>query len=322
MFRNVGRYRRFVPHCLIALTVLLAGSFSLGQQASWQAENLVRDAPYTLRIVVEPLNDRAREIGLTASSIERFATEYLEDSGITIAPSTSVASDGAYLYVNVFVIREAASVSVSFIRFTSFDYAGGSRMVDANVWDRSGLSTWRFDDGTQDRQVLDFLGEMLELFVVDYASVNPLRGSAGTASERRSTSNPLADRFAAPSGAIPVLSVVNANPRVALAPGSVTGQLGDEEVRIGERAVDLYTLQALTPGEFITVTMRSSSFDTFLMQVDPDSLAILASNDDAGSLQESELTLRVPNSGRVWIAASSFLGDAEGVYTIRIERAD
>ena len=317
-----GHHRRFVPHCLTALTVLLTGSASMGQQASWQAENLVREAPDTLPLVVESLNEQAREIGLTASAIERFTTEYLESSEITAVPSTSFTPDGAYLYVNVLVVGEAASVDVSFERSTSFDYAGETRTAVSSVWSQGGLTTWLFDDGIQDRRVLDLLGEVLELFVADYVSVNTLQGSAGTASARTGTSNPLADRFGAPSGALPVLSTANANPRFAFVPGSITGQLGDEEVRIGERAVDLYALQALTPGDFVTVTMKSARFDTFLMQVDPGSMAIRASNDDAGSLQESELTLRVPNSGRVWIAASSFLGNAEGMYTIRMQRAD
>lgn len=106
------------------------------------------------------------------------------------------------------------------------------------------------------------------------------------------------------------------------APGSVEAQLGDgDETEVDGRDADVYELRGLEPGSVLTVEMTSGPVDTYLFWLDPAEGRLRASNDDTPDTSRSEIVLRVPDHGRVWIAAASF-GFGSGPYTVRVTRED
>ncbi|HEX8244883.1 MAG TPA: pre-peptidase C-terminal domain-containing protein, partial [Longimicrobium sp.] len=71
-------------------------------------------------------------------------------------------------------------------------------------------------------------------------------------------------------------------------------------------------------GEQITVTMRSSAFDSWLVIRDPSG-RLDEHDDDSGGGNDSQLTVTLPRTGRYLIAANSVGQRATGAYTISVE---
>lgn len=70
-------------------------------------------------------------------------------------------------------------------------------------------------------------------------------------------------------------------------------------------------------GEQITVTMRSSAFDSWLVVQEPGG-SLNEHDDDSGGGNDSQLTLTLPRTGRYLIAANSVGQRATGAYTISV----
>lgn len=85
--------------------------------------------------------------------------------------------------------------------------------------------------------------------------------------------------------------------------------------------VELWALE-LQAGDQVSVTMRSSDFDTMLLMAQVDNTQFKAENDDfeEGST-DSRLTFRAPANGVYAIFANSFDGGARGNYTIEVTRS-
>lgn len=76
------------------------------------------------------------------------------------------------------------------------------------------------------------------------------------------------------------------------------------------------------PGHFITITLASSEFDTYLLLVGPDGVA-LSTNDDANpkANTDSRLALALPQAGRYQLWVNTFEG-AGGAYTLEMVEED
>ncbi|KGE70727.1 PPC domain-containing protein [Spirochaeta lutea] len=84
------------------------------------------------------------------------------------------------------------------------------------------------------------------------------------------------------------------------------------ESRVGQ----VYTI-GLTEGRAYQITLESDSFDTFLQIDGPQGEAW--ENDDGPEDTNSLLVLTAPASGQYRLTASSYSGDAQGIYTLKVE---
>ncbi len=106
----------------------------------------------------------------------------------------------------------------------------------------------------------------------------------------------------------------------ALAPDQpVAGALAAEAGQLTDGTpFDLYEFEG-RPGQYVTLTLTSQEFDTFLALVGPDQY-IIASNDDANAKvsTDSRLSLPLPRLGVYQVWANAYSGD-EGAYTLLLE---
>lgn len=102
-----------------------------------------------------------------------------------------------------------------------------------------------------------------------------------------------------------------------------TGQLqrGDPVMDDGS-LFDIYTYQARA-GERLTLTMRSSDFDTFLTvgRMNGDEMELIVRDDDSGGGTNSRAEFTVDRDGPVFIAANALSEDMTGAYTIELAAA-
>jgi hypothetical protein len=77
---------------------------------------------------------------------------------------------------------------------------------------------------------------------------------------------------------------------------------------------DRYTFTG-TGGKLATITLSSSSFDTYLYLRDPAGNVIM-SNDDGGGGTNSRISFTLPSTGTYTIEATSYGSNATGAYTL------
>jgi plastocyanin len=82
---------------------------------------------------------------------------------------------------------------------------------------------------------------------------------------------------------------------------------------------DPYTLSARA-GQSVTITMRSSSFDTYLSvgRVSGGSFQALGSDDDGAGGTDSQVSVTFPSAGEYVIRANSLAADGAGDYTLEV----
>lgn len=107
---------------------------------------------------------------------------------------------------------------------------------------------------------------------------------------------------------------------------SVTGSLSATGPRLGERgAVQVYRFRA-GQGDRVIATMRSGSFDAFLMvaRTVAGLTEYLKSDDDGGggeSGTDARLRFTAPEAGDYLLVAQALAEDGEGAFTLSLERA-
>lgn len=108
--------------------------------------------------------------------------------------------------------------------------------------------------------------------------------------------------------------------RLEIAPGGVAvgGDLspGDED-NYGAFS-DYFELLGLEPGDSVTVTVNSSSFDTYLYLIDADSEQIIDSDDDTPDTSRSELVFTVEPGVPYWVEVASYGGNEVGAYRLEV----
>lgn len=98
--------------------------------------------------------------------------------------------------------------------------------------------------------------------------------------------------------------------------GSLTNNDGYEFIGGGGYYYDDYLLLNVVPGDSISVSLNSQSFNTLLNIYDYDSGSLLYSNDDGGGGTNSQLTF-TPQVGDGYIVSVSTAGsNSTGGYTI------
>lgn len=79
------------------------------------------------------------------------------------------------------------------------------------------------------------------------------------------------------------------------------------------RVGDVYTFEAQA-GQFVTVTLRSDAFDTFLRVESPS--GVMRENDDSGGGTDSALSFVIDEAGTWTARAAAFSSESEGAYTL------
>jgi hypothetical protein len=75
-------------------------------------------------------------------------------------------------------------------------------------------------------------------------------------------------------------------------------------------------------GDQITISMRSSDFDSYLALFGPDDHYLICDDDSGGGLNSRIDRFVLPDSGIFNIVAMSYWGDIGGNYTLELERTD
>src|SRR5205085_8239129 len=99
---------------------------------------------------------------------------------------------------------------------------------------------------------------------------------------------------------------------------SVSGRLasGDFVRSDDDSYADGYFYQGRA-GEQITVTLRSSAFDSWLVVDDPTG-PLQEHDDDSAGGNDAQVTLTLPHAGRYLIIANSIGARATGAYTLTV----
>lgn len=79
---------------------------------------------------------------------------------------------------------------------------------------------------------------------------------------------------------------------------------------------DFYSFQG-TAGDYISIVMESTAFDTYLELYGPNG-ALVMSNDDSGGTARSQIDTSLSETGAYIIVARSFAGGSSGAYTLEI----
>ena len=103
-----------------------------------------------------------------------------------------------------------------------------------------------------------------------------------------------------------------------IVPGvSLTGSLATGDCTAGDGSrYDLYPV-VLRAGQRLTVTMRSTAFDSYLLLLSSDG-RLVASNDDGAGGDDSLITYTAPAGGVYLIIANSFSASGAGTYTLTV----
>ena len=102
---------------------------------------------------------------------------------------------------------------------------------------------------------------------------------------------------------------------------TVQGELSVDDAKMEDNSYyDLYTFQAKR-GQRVTITMRSSNFDSYLAfgRIEDASFNTLESDDDSGGGEDSQIEFNIPRDGEYAIRANSLFEDVTGGYSLQLE---
>jgi hypothetical protein len=109
----------------------------------------------------------------------------------------------------------------------------------------------------------------------------------------------------------------NCNPNTISCGQTVTGGLSSTDCQLEDGSyIDFWKFQG-TAGQDVTVTLRSTAFDTYLFLFDPTP-EIAVEDDDSGGGSNSQLSYTLSESGEWSIGANSLLRNETGSYTITL----
>lgn len=181
--------------------------------------------------------------------------------------------------------------------------------IDMGTWDGSTLSPLGanddgFDDGTTDSRLVITLPRN-GTYAIRASSLRPQQAGQFTLSLE--ALGPLPE---------PTVTGIRAGE-------TLVGQLTEDDGQLSDDSfVDLYTFTG-TPGERITVTMRSGDFDTYLAVGTSDGdggFVELASDDDGAGGTDSQVVVSVPADGTLVIQANALSAGDTGAYTLSVQR--
>lgn len=102
---------------------------------------------------------------------------------------------------------------------------------------------------------------------------------------------------------------------------TVTGQLGAASATLSDNSpFDAWYIEGRA-GERITITMRSTDFDSYLHFGRQGDRSALANDDDSGGNSDAQLTITLPATGTYIILANTFAAGASGSYRLEVSAA-
>jgi hypothetical protein len=101
-----------------------------------------------------------------------------------------------------------------------------------------------------------------------------------------------------------------------------SGQLESQDNQLDDGSYyDLYRFSGLT-GDQVTIDMVSSSFDTYILLLDPSGETVSYNDDVTEGNTNSQISLNLPTSGEYTVIANSYSTGARGGYLITINYRD
>jgi len=133
----------------------------------------------------------------------------------------------------------------------------------------------------------------------------------GTSAQARSWPTLVRDHHRLPTDGAPTQAVEVGS--------ETTGQLGEGSMTLpsGESA-QLYRVP-VQPGQELSVDVRSTDFDTYVMVVTP--AGAHAENDDAGGGRDSSLQVPIGSRGDLWVVVTSYESGQSGAFTLKVSSA-
>ncbi len=113
-------------------------------------------------------------------------------------------------------------------------------------------------------------------------------------------------------------------PVIIRAGQTLNGELAESDPRMDDNSrYDLFSFTGRR-GQQVTVTMRSTAFDSYLAvgRVEGGSFSALESDDDSGGNDDAQVVYRIPRDGTFVIRANSLFASVTGPYTIRLETGE
>ena len=105
--------------------------------------------------------------------------------------------------------------------------------------------------------------------------------------------------------------------------GANSGNLSPEDERLEDGSHFDEWLYRATADEELEISVRSDSFDTYLMVLEGESgMGLLAADDDGGGDLNSAVTVRFPTDGAYSIVVTSYSPDELGDYSLVLRRPD
>jgi hypothetical protein len=113
-------------------------------------------------------------------------------------------------------------------------------------------------------------------------------------------------------------------PTIIRAGQTLNGELSESDSKMGDDShYDLYSFDGRR-GQQVTVTMRSTAFDSYLAlgQIDGGSFNALESDDDTGGGDDAQITYRITRDGAYVIRTNSLFANVTGEYSVRLEMGE
>lgn len=103
------------------------------------------------------------------------------------------------------------------------------------------------------------------------------------------------------------------------APGDIVASIQEDDLDNLDYLSNFYELNDLSPGDTVTVTLSSDSFDSYLYLIDTNTEEYLHENDDSiDDFAVSELSFVVEEGRNYWVEATSYDGYSTGEYVLTV----
>lgn len=145
----------------IALSVMLAVPTAAAEKVTPLDRFKLWNGCQPMHLLVEPLHDGAKAIGLSKSRVERAVSGRLRTARIYTDERAT-----PYVYVNLNVVDQAFSVLISLQKFVKDSRSG--ELGIAPTWER-GATGLHGKDGSY---LLSAIGEFTDVFIDEYLRVN------------------------------------------------------------------------------------------------------------------------------------------------------
>ena len=119
-------------------------------------------------VMVEPMSDKSKKIGLTENLLKTKVGLRLRQNGLVPVDEMTSFELGYYLYVNTFVVGSAYYWDVTFMRMVEFSVDDKLYWTMGGAWESTGLGTHASDV----KNIFEAALDSVDIFCNEFLSVN------------------------------------------------------------------------------------------------------------------------------------------------------